>query len=124
MRQVAILLVEDYPDTRALMQLILESAGYTVTAKENGADALEFLAQSIPDLIMTDLMMPRVSGIELIKHVKSKAELAGTPIIAMTAYSSGPVAKAKEAGADAILNKPLDIETISSTIKRLIPARV
>jgi len=124
MEKVAILLVEDYPDTRALMQLLLESAGYAVTAKEDGADALEFLSQSIPDLILTDLMMPRVSGIELIQHVRSKQELAAMPIIAMTAYSSGPIEKAKEAGANAILKKPLDLETISSTIERLVSARL
>jgi len=122
MKKVAILLVEDYPDTRALMQLLLESAGFAVTAKEDGADALEFLAQSIPDLILTDLMMPRVSGIELIQRVRSNADISNVPIIAMTAYSSGPIAKAKEAGANAILKKPLDIETIASTIRQLVPA--
>ena len=124
MDKLAILLVEDYPDTRALMQMLLESAGFAVTAKEDGADALEFLAQSIPDLILTDLMMPRVSGLELIQRVRSNTELANMPIIAMTAYSSGPIAMAKEAGANAILKKPLDIDTISATIKQLMPARL
>jgi CheY-like chemotaxis protein len=122
MKQVSILLVEDYPDTRALMQMLLESAGYAVTAKEDGAEALESLAESVPDLILTDLMMPRVSGIELIQRVRSNSKFAGTPIIAMTAYSSGPVDQAKAAGANAILKKPIDIETMSSTIKSVIPA--
>ena len=112
----SILLVEDYPDTRTMLQLLLESAGFAVVAKHDGAEALEFLSNAIPDVILTDLMMPNVSGIELIQRVRANAMMAHVPIIAMTAYSSGPAEEARKAGAVAVLNKPVSFEKMSSAI--------
>ena len=122
MRKPRILLVEDTPDTPEFMQLLLESSGFVVVSREDGAEALSFLSQDKPDIILTDLMMPNVSGIELIEEVRSNSVLSNIPIIAMTAFSSGPIAKAMEAGANAIVKKPGGIETLVSTVRQLLPA--
>jgi len=120
MNRISILLVEDYADTRAFIQLMLEDAGFDVITKEDGAEALEFLAQTRPSIVLTDLMMPNVSGLELIERMRNKAELADIPIIAMTAYGSGPIREAKQAGANAILRKPASSELIASTVRQLL----
>src|SRR5882724_6407338 len=122
MRKIFILLVEDTPDTRAFMQFILESAGFEVVCKEDGAEALSFLCKDRPDIILTDLMMPNVSGIELIERVRANSDLSYLPIIAMTAFNSGPIAKAKEAGANIVVKKPVGIEALVSNVRQLLPA--
>jgi len=122
MRKILILLVEDTPDTRAFMQLLLESEGFEVVCKEDGAEALSFLCKDRPDIILTDLMMPNVSGIELIERVRANSDLSYLPIIAMTAFNSGPIAKAKEAGANIVVKKPVGIEALVSNVRQLLPA--
>ncbi|HZS45792.1 MAG TPA: response regulator [Blastocatellia bacterium] len=120
MNKISILLVEDYPDTCALLQMFLENAGFFVTPAGDGAEALELLGQNKPDLVVTDLMMPRVSGVELIQYIRANKELSVIPVIAMTAYSSGPVKQAREAGANCVLRKPLDAEVLTSTVRELV----
>jgi len=121
MKKISILVVEDYSDLRSLIQIFLEQIGFAVVAKENGAEALTYLNEQRPDLILTDLMMPDVSGIELIEKVRANHQLLNIPIIAMTACDREPIKKAKEAGANRVLEKPLNPEAIVSTLRELLP---
>jgi CheY-like chemotaxis protein len=120
MGQVSILLVEDHADTRALIQVYLEQQGFAVVAAGDGAEALGELSGRTPDLILTDLMMPRVSGLELIRRVRERAELRHVPIVAMTAFGEGGLRLAKAAGADATFSKDSEPGLLADILKRAL----
>jgi CheY-like chemotaxis protein len=121
MSKVCILLAEDNTDTRLLLHYVLESNGFEVTEAEDGAAALELLEQRQPDLLLTDLMMPQVDGIELIQRVRARGDLADLPIVAMSAYGGDHLAKAYVNGATATIRKPLDVDDLVDTINQLLP---
>lgn len=121
MRRVCILIAEDHPDTRLLLHYVLVGEGFEVTDAEDGAAALQSLAQNRPDLILTDIMMPQIDGIELIRRVRAQDEFINLPIVAMSAYGHDHLAQASANGATAIIRKPLDMEDLVDTITRLLP---
>ncbi|MGH9830924.1 MAG: response regulator, partial [Blastocatellia bacterium] len=81
-----ILLVEDDFDTRYVISLMLESEGYEVITVADGECALTVAAEEKPDLIITDISMPRLNGIELTRRMKLSQETAAIPVLAITAY--------------------------------------
>src|SRR5262249_8243786 len=81
-----ILIVEDDFDTRYGLSLILQTEGYDVVTAADGECALAVASQQKPDLIITDISMPRLNGVELTRRIKRKKETAGIPILAITAY--------------------------------------
>ena len=116
------LVAEDYEGLRYAMVSHLRLLGYQVIEAVDGLDALH-KARNHPgsiEILVTDLMMPNVSGIELIERVRANAQMAHVPIIAMTAYSSGPADEARKAGADAVLKKPVSFEMMSSAINNAL----
>jgi CheY-like chemotaxis protein len=121
MSKVCILLAEDNTDTRLLLHYVLEGKGFEVTEAEDGAAALALLEQRHPDLLLTDLMMPQVDGIELIQRVRARGDLADLPIVAMSAYGGDHLAKAYLNGATATIRKPLDVDDLVDTINQLLP---
>jgi len=121
MGRAAVLIAEDNDEMRHLFHIILESAGFDVTEAEDGEMALRALDHARPDLLLTDLMMPRVDGIELIRRVRERAELADLPIVAMSAYGSDHLAKAYVTGATATIRKPLDPDNLIDTIIDALP---
>ena len=122
MKKVSLLLAEDNADMRSLLKWLLENEGFDVVTAEDGAAALRFLSHLHPDLILTDLMMPEVDGVELIKRIRKNEEFATTPIVAMTAYGNGYMALASEAGATASIRKPEDLDNLVTTINGLLEA--
>ena len=82
-----ILVVEDDFVTWKLEQMILEKAGYEVYLAENGLAAIELLERERADLILTDLLMPEMSGIELLKHLKSDPCISKTPVVVCSSMS-------------------------------------
>src|SRR5205814_2213239 len=102
----SVLIVEDNPDASALLQFLLEDEGLEVLIAENGTEALFLLTQFRPDLILTDLAMPQMNGLELIKRVKQQAESSEIPIVVLTAYRGNYLDAALSAGATAVLRKP------------------
>jgi len=121
MSKACILLAEDNTDMRLLLHYVLEGRGFEVTEAENGDAALELLAQTHPDLILTDLMMPQVDGLELIRRVRAQDEFTDLPIVAMSAYGGDHLAKAYVNGATATIRKPLEVDTLIDTINQLLP---
>jgi CheY-like chemotaxis protein len=87
-----ILLVEDELDSLEMMQVLLELEGYEVVAATNGKEALEKLARLRPDLIVTDVMMPFMSGEQLLTEIGKRSDLASIPVIVMSAGDGGEVA--------------------------------
>ena len=122
MNKACVLVVEDHQDMIDLMQLVLEGEGFYVAVAADGEQAIELLTQFRPAIIITDLMMPKTTGVELIRHVKSKPELADIPIVAMSAVRSGEMHEAKAAGAVEALTKPLDFDRLVELLKHYVPS--
>jgi CheY-like chemotaxis protein len=120
---VVILAVEDHQDSRELVVQILRHEGATVLGAHDGQAALKTLEARIPDVILTDLLMPGLDGLALARRVKADARWARVPIIAVTALgSSADRAATVEAGCAAHVTKPINWDSLIRTIVRLVPA--
>jgi len=121
MRRHRVLLVEDDDDMRVLYGFILASAGFRVRAVKNGLQALVELQEQSPDVIVTDLAMPVVDGLELIRTIKNRAELADIPVIAVTSYGQNLQERARLAGADKAVEKPAEYQSVCDIITSVLP---
>ena len=120
MPEVTVLIAEDEETIAETLAMIIEDAGYVPVVAHDGRQALLLARERRPQLIVTDLMMPYISGAELIARVRDLAASEGyqaPPIILVTAASA---ARAKDAGADAIVPKPFDLARIEAVVRRLI----
>jgi CheY-like chemotaxis protein len=114
-----ILVVEDDPDAMRLVTSALSSAGYQVVSAYGGEDAIRKLGRQKPDLVLTDLAMPTVSGVEVIKAVK-KLDSA-IPVLAITAYTWEEIAQAAgQAGCDGYVSKPFTAKYLVEQVQRLL----
>jgi len=102
------LVVDDSMLIRYTVCRFLEERGFTVESATNGVEALEVLGRVRPDLIVTDMQMPKMSGPELITALKGKPEIAQVPVIVVAGKVSGLVAEEKRA--DFVIYKDIDIE--------------
>ncbi|MEO8189744.1 MAG: response regulator [Acidobacteriota bacterium] len=112
-----ILVVEDSPDIRALVRMLLESAGHEVSTASDGQEGVRSASTVRPDLILMDLSLPIISGWEATRAIKSNPETARIPVIAVTAHAmQGDRERALAAGCDGFVAKPIDEETFASLI--------
>ena len=112
-----VLLVEDTDDLRHLFARVLKARGFEVRAAADGHEALACLAEFVPDVVVTDLMMPRLDGVELIRRLRAMPATADVPIVAMTAATtSEAVHEVHQAGVADLLAKPLDSQTLFDRI--------
>lgn len=88
-----VLVVDDEPDVRDFLATCLEDAGFRVRTAFDGADALEKIIKNIPDLITLDLVMPRVSGIELMRKLRTNKEWSKIPVVIITAHAKDEMGK-------------------------------
>lgn len=113
-----ILVVDDEPDNLEVVSETLEFKGAMVRTAANGKEALDTLQSFVPNLILTDLSMPVMTGWEMRSRVKSSPALAGIPIIALSAHAiAGDAERALEAGFDGYLTKPVNIHTLVDDIR-------
>ena len=118
-----ILLVEDDADTQVALAMLFELEGFEVITAANGEEAyLRAVAES-PDLIVTDINMPKVSGLDLIRLVRSDGRIAGIPIVAMSAVEKQYLNHAMELGAIAVAQKPIEFDQFISLVARVVSAR-
>ena len=103
-----ILVVEDTPDARALMKSILELSGFKVVLAVDGIDGIEQSRKESPDLIITDLAMPRLNGIKMIRQLRAMPEFKTTPILAVTALGMDKAMEALKSGANRSLARPIE----------------
>lgn len=113
-----ILVVDDEKDILVTLQDLLEMEGYEVTCAYNGKSGLAKFYEMKPDLIMTDMMMPGMSGLELIHTIRGGTTQANIPIILMSAMVS--FQNQEKEGWDDFIKKPSDIDSILDTIKKLL----
>jgi len=108
-----VLIVEDSSDLRSLFARVLQRRGFRVYEASNGREALACLLEVKPEVIVTDVMMPEMDGIELIRHLRSRPSTAEIPVVVMTAAESDEVKReARRLGAADVLAKPLEPRTL------------
>lgn len=115
-----ILVVEDDFDTRYVLSLILRTEGYEVVTAADGECALAVAQGERPDLIITDINMPRLNGVELTRRLKLGQETSAIPVLAITAYGPMTVKNAISAGASACAKKPIIFTEFLPKIKSLL----
>jgi DNA-binding response OmpR family regulator len=116
-----VLVVDDEEDVAETSARALRGAGYRVLVAHRGADALQLARNDSPDVIVLDIMMPGMSGVEVCRHIRANPELKGIPILFLTAKGEiGDKIEGFEAGADDYLTKPFDLRELELRIKALL----
>jgi CheY-like chemotaxis protein len=119
-----ILIIDDNPINLKLMSVLLMGEGYAVRSAVDSTKALQALAASLPDLILTDVQLPDIDGLELTRRIKADPATASIPVVAITAYAmSGDEEKALQAGCDAYVSKPIDTRSLPLLIRSILDAR-
>ena len=119
-----LLIAEDDPDIRELLNFRLAAAGHAVTAVEDGPSALDAAAEAAPDLVLLDVMMPGLSGIDVCRALRARPETADLPVILLTARSQeADVQAGFRAGADDYITKPFSPRELVSRINALLARR-
>ena len=117
-----VLAVDDSLTMRELLRSALSDAGYAVTLASDGQEALDRLAESAPDLIVTDLNMPRLDGFGLIEAVRAGQRAARVPILVLTTETGQDLKdRARRIGATGWIGKPFDDAALVATIRRVLP---
>lgn len=118
---LTILLVEDDEDTRYMMRLGLEGRGYRVIEAENGEKGVELALSEPADVILMDLSLPGIDGLEATKRIRNDQRLRSVPIIAVTAHQETDFREgAKASGFDAYVTKPIDFDWLRELLTGLI----
>lgn len=118
-----ILVVEDNVDSRDLLAKLLAMNGYDVFSAPDGESGYDTALRQLPDLIITDINMPRMDGIALLKKVRHEKQLNGTAVFVVTAFGRDAAIEAIKAGADAATAKPFDFDNFIQKVSNLIFAR-
>ncbi len=120
-QNAGILVVEDSPTQAMYLQILLEEAGYEVHAARNGREGLDAAWEKHPRLIISDVMMPEMSGYEMCRAIKNEPELSQIPLILLTTLSDPEdILKGLEAKADYYLTKPFDETALLSRVKDIL----
>jgi len=116
-----ILVVEDHSDTAEMVQTLLKWLGYQTVIATNGLAALELAYQAKPDLILLDIVLPGISGLEVAHRLKEDAHTSAIPILALTAQGMpGDRERCLGSGCDAYLAKPVFHWQLEAEIERLL----
>jgi class 3 adenylate cyclase/CheY-like chemotaxis protein len=116
-----ILVVDDVPDNVEILEMRLESLGYQVATAGDGIAALEKIRALLPDLVLLDIMMPRLDGIETVKRLKTDPALPFIPVILVTAKAdASDVVAGLDSGADDYLTKPVDLAALTARVRAML----
>jgi CheY-like chemotaxis protein len=116
-----ILLVEDFDDTRLMMRMWLTKNGYRVVEAETGEEAISVAQREQPDLIIMDVMMPGMNGLDATQRIREYQALSRTPIVAVSAYGANEYRSlAIDAGCNEYVSTPFDPDALAELIKDLI----
>lgn len=116
-----ILVVDDEPQNIRLLQIRLQAAGYTVLTATNGQEALELVQGDAPDLILLDVMMPKLNGFEVCQRIRGEASTQFIPVVMVTALSDKEDRiRAIEVGADDFISKPFDSHEVLARVRSLV----
>ena len=116
-----ILIVEDNPQNMRLFEMTLRSKGYRLLTATDGEEALDMATRKKPDLIIMDIYLPKVSGLEVTKRLRQMPAFNHVPIIAVTAHAmKGDKEKIIEAGCDAYLPKPINTRQLPEVVTEML----
>jgi len=119
-----ILLVEDFDDTRLMMKLWLVRNGYRVLEAETGEEAISVAQRELPDLIIMDVLMPGMNGLDATQRIREYQPLRRTPIVAISAYGADEYRSiAIEAGCNEYVSTPFEPSALAELIKSLLAKR-
>ncbi len=113
-----VLVVEDNELNMKLFHDLLEASGYNIVQTRNGLEAIDLAREHRPDLILMDIQLPEVSGLEVTKWIKEDDDLRTIPVIAVTAFAmKGDEERIRQGGCEAYLSKPISVNTFLDTVK-------
>ncbi len=116
-----ILIVEDNPRSMRLIEMTLRAKSYTLLKATDGEEALDVAIRERPDLIIMDVQLPKMSGLEVTRKLRESPAFSGTPIIAITAYAmKGDREKALDAGCNMHLSKPINTRDLPELIAQML----
>jgi len=116
-----VLIVEDNPMNMRLIEMILKSDDYLLLKAIDGEEALAIATIDHPDLVLMDIRLPKLSGLEVARRLKQNAQLSHIPIIALTAHAmKGDEEKAFEAGCDSYVSKPIDTRQLPRLVASML----
>ncbi len=119
--QKKVLIVEDNDLNMKLFNDLLEAHGYDTVQTNNGAEALELARLHHPNLILMDIQLPEISGLEVTRWIKQDVELRAIPIVAVTAFAmKGDEEKIRDGGCEAYIAKPISVASFLQTVERLV----
>ena len=116
-----VLVVEDNELNMKLFHDLLEANGYNIVQTRSGLEAIDLAREHRPDLILMDIQLPEVSGLEVTKWIKEDDELRTIPVIAVTAFAmKGDEERIRQGGCEAYLSKPISVNKFIETVKTYI----
>jgi two-component system, cell cycle response regulator DivK len=116
-----VLIVEDNELNMKLFRDLLEAHGYQTAGTSNGYEALDLVRKLRPDLVLMDIQLPQVSGLEVTRWIKDDPELRRIPVVAVTAFAmKGDEERIREGGCEAYLSKPISVGKFIETVRRFI----
>ena len=115
-----ILVVDDNLDTRELTHLHLTTEGFTVVVASDGREGLYLAGIEQPDLIITDISMPGLDGVEMVKQIRQKSDLKNVPILVLTAMGKEEMEQAILAGANRAMNKPVLLDALVDDVREML----
>ena len=119
-----ILIVEDNPQNMRLMEMTLRAKNYALLRATDGEEALDMARRERPDLIIMDVRLPRMSGLEVTRKLREDPAFSHTPIIGVTAHAmKGDREKVLEAGCDAYLSKPINTRELPEVVAEMLSPR-
>ena len=118
-----VLIVEDNELNMKLFNYLLEAHGYATLKTSHGIEAMELARAHKPDLILMDIQLPEVSGLEVTRWLKADEELKSIPVIAITAFAmKGDEERIREGGCEAYMSKPISVSKFIATVKTYLEA--
>ncbi|MDQ0468689.1 response regulator [Labrys wisconsinensis] len=119
-----VMIVEDNELNMKLFHDLLEAHGYNTVQTRNGIDVMALARQHRPDLILMDIQLPEVSGLEVTRWLKDDEELRSIPVIAITAFAmKGDEERIREGGCEAYLSKPISVTKFLETVRTYLGER-
>ena len=116
-----VLIVEDNELNMKLFHDLLEAHGYATVQTRNGVEVMNLAREHRPDLILMDIQLPEVSGLEVTRWLKDDEELRSIPVIAITAFAmKGDEERIREGGCEAYLSKPISVGKFIETVRQFI----
>lgn len=119
-----ILIVEDNELNMKLFNDLLQAHGYNTLQTREGRDVLSMTRKNRPDLILMDIQLPEISGLEIAKMLKADDDLNGIPVVAVTAFAmKGDEQKIRNGGCDGYIAKPISVNNFLQTVSKFLEAR-